>query len=61
MVDLALGVYLGLGLRRWVVGLVEGEIAKQCARAIGGWCCDGGARARWSSAAMERRFASLGG
>ena len=52
MVDLPLGVYLSSGLRRWVVGEVEGEMAERCAQAIGEWCYDGGARARRSSTAM---------
>ena len=42
MVDLPLGIYLGLGLRLWVVSKVEVEMAEQCALAIGEWCYDGG-------------------
>ena len=40
---LALRCLPWLGLRRWVVGEVEGEMAEWCARAIGEWCYDGGA------------------
>ena len=52
MADLPLGIYLGLGLRRWVVGEVEGEMVERCARAIGDVAamvaCELG-EARWHS------------